>query len=333
MTEQQIVQTALFELMRQNGMAAGWKARNDEIDGEMDLVIQEQKVHFYVEVKKELRQHQLPKILEMARKYTPFMVIADNIFPTLKQVLRHENIAYLDTAGNIYVKTKEVFIWIDAHKPVVKEKTGMNRAFSKTGLKMVFYLLQNEGAINLPYRHLAAETGVALGNVKNIIDGLREAGFILQLNANTLRIQNKKGLLERWITGYEEVLKPAILLGRYRFSDENNLANWKGLAIETGIDVWGGEPAAEHYTNYLTPGALTLYTKQPKVKIMTKWRLIPDPNGYVGIYEIFWNKHEGTNEVYAPPLLVYTDLLLTDDPRCIETAEKLYNQYLKNEFK
>ncbi|AYD46461.1 type IV toxin-antitoxin system AbiEi family antitoxin [Arachidicoccus soli] len=31
----------------------------------------------------------------------------------------------------------------------------------------------------------------------------------------------------------------------------------------------------------------------------------------------------------VPYLLVYTDLVLTDDPRCIETAKITYKQYLK----
>jgi hypothetical protein len=29
---------------------------------------------------------------------------------------------------------------------------------------------------------------------------------------------------------------------------------------------------------------------------------------------------------------VYADLLLTNDPRCLETAGMIYDKYLKNEF-
>jgi len=53
---------------------------------------------------------------------------------------------------------------------------------AKAGLKAVFYFLTTDEIINFPYRVMADMTGVALGNIKNIIDGLKEAGFILNVN-------------------------------------------------------------------------------------------------------------------------------------------------------
>jgi hypothetical protein len=63
---------------------------------------------------------------------------------------------------------------------------------------------------------------------------------------------------------------------------------------------------------------------------MKKWRLIPDPAGKVQLHEKFWNNK--TDRKYAPKILVYADLLLTNDPRCIETAQMIYDKYLANEF-
>jgi hypothetical protein len=80
---------------------------------------------------------------------------------------------------------------------------------------------------------------------------------------------------------------------------------------------------------------------------MTHWRLIPDAHGNVEIYERFWNGNtvqekmkppykiqtgQNSNIPLAHPLLVYADLVLTNDPRCLETAEMIYLKYLKNEF-
>lgn len=159
------------------------------------------------------------------------MIIAENIFPTLKQILRDKKIAYLDAAGNIYVHTDTNFIWIDGNKPVEEKKTVTNRAFTKTGLKTVFYLLINKDAVNMPHRKLAEATDVALGNIKNVIEGLKDAGFILQVNDTTLKLQNKKALFERWITGYRETLKPKLLLGTYKFWDKYKLHNWQKLPL------------------------------------------------------------------------------------------------------
>jgi len=169
MNEDEIVDKALQKLHQHTGLEGKWNPLHGVIDGELDLYMPNKIRHFIVEVKKELRNHQLPKILDMATQHPNFMVVAQRIFPAIKHLLREKNIGYLDTAGNIYARTNEDFIWIDGNKVVEDKKTVTNRAFTKTGLRTVFYLLLNDGAINMPYRKLAAATGVALGNIKNII--------------------------------------------------------------------------------------------------------------------------------------------------------------------
>jgi hypothetical protein len=331
MNEDEIVDKALQKLHQHTGLEGKWNPLHGVIDGELDLYMPNKIRHFIVEVKKELRNHQLPKILDMATQHPNFMVVAQRIFPAIKHLLREKNIGYLDTAGNIYARTNEDFIWIDGNKVVEDKKTVTNRAFTKTGLRTVFYLLLNDGAINMPYRKLAAATGVALGNIKNIIEGLKTAGFILHVNDNTFKLQNKTALLERWITGYGETLKPTLLLGKYRFWNDEKLRNWETLPLQPGEGVWGGETGGALITDYLVPAHLTVYTGY-KSTLVTRWTLIPDEEGDLEINQKFWKDEKVQTEMFAPPLLVYADLVLTNDPRCIETAEMIYNKYLKNEI-
>ncbi|GAC1424286.1 MAG: hypothetical protein NVSMB7_00230 [Chitinophagaceae bacterium] len=268
MDETLIVNKALDKLNQQTGMHGNWEPRNKDIDGEIDFYFATGNVHVFVEVKKELREHQLPKLLEMAERYPAFMVVAERIFPTLKELLREKKIGYLDTAGYIYVQTNGNFIWLDGNKPITEEKPVTNRAFTKTGLKTIFYLLLHQDAINMPpYRKLANATDVALGNIKNVIEGLKDAGFILHVNDKTLRLQNKRLLLDRWIAGYRETLKPALKLGKFRFWNTDQVTDWQTLPIEHGVTVWGGEPAAEHLINYLRPEILTAYKTELRGKM------------------------------------------------------------------
>ena len=331
MNEAELIYRALDRLEVQTGMQGKWKPGHQDIDGELDLYFTGNSLHTFVEIKKELRQYQLPQILEMAARYQPFMVVADRIFPTLKEALREHKIGYLDTAGNIFFRTNNNYIWIDGNKLQEEEKPVTNRAFTKTGLKTVFYLLLHADAINLPYRTLAQTTGVALGNINNIINGLKEAGFILQVDAKTLQLQNKKALLERWIAGYQETLKPALHVGNFRFFNKDKLDNWHNNETTPDI-VWGGEAAADIFTNYLYPQILTVYTQEKKAHLMTNWTLIPDEKGKLQVYDKFWKDAEWDNQKIAPPLLVYADLIITNDPRCIETAGMIYDKYLKNDF-
>lgn len=332
MNESDVVIKGLTSLKAHTGMAGTWKPLKSEIDGEIDFLFENKKLRMYAEVKKGLRNFQLPQILEMAKKYKPLLVVADRIFPQLKEVLRENKIGYLDGAGNIYLNTSEMFVWMDGNKHTETEKPVTNRAFTKTGLKTVFYLLLRENNINLSYRDLAMATNVALGNIKNIITGLKEAGFILSVNNKEMLLQNKKGLLDRWIAGYRETLKPSLFLGNFRFFKNDNFTNWQNLTVKPGETIWGAEPAADLITNYLNPEILTIYTSEKKASLMPEWKLLPDESGNVRIYEKFWNDPETDKLPYAPMLLVYADLIITDDSRCIETAERIYDQYLKDEF-
>ncbi len=336
MNEQDIIRVALGNLQTHTGIAGEFRPTIYQENGEIDFHFYQNHVHVFVEIKNELKPYQLAAIENRAKQYKPYMVVAHRIYPAAKEELKKKGIGFLDTAGNIFLKHENTVIWLEGNKPVNEEaKPVTNRAFTKTGLKAVFYFLLNETALNQPYRQTAEITGVALGNVKYIIDGLKKAGYILQMNNKKCLLQNKKVLLERWIAGYRETLKPTLHIGNFRFGNDetarNLLLNYEFNADEM---VLGGEPAAERMTKYLQAEIFTLYTTLPKNEVLKKFKLIPDTKGNIEIYKKFWQQGDTANPNLdtAPPLLVYADLIITDDPRCIETAQMIYDNYLKDEF-
>lgn len=143
-------------------------------------------------------------------------------------------------------------------------------------------------------------------------------------------MQNKKELLNKWIAAYEEKLKPSLEVGTFRFLNEEDFRNWKNLSLNPNKSWWGGEPAGDLLTNYLRPETLTIYTEETRNELIKNYRLIPDPKGNIRAYKKFWQID--LDEKTAPPLLVYADLLSTNDSRCIETAQKIYDEYLQNKF-
>ena len=332
--QEDIQDRALNNFKQETGLMVKWREVNKEYDGELTLKINKERLHFYVEVKKDLRFYQLEKILEMAKRYQPFMVIADTILTNVKEKLREEGIAYIDGNGNAYINEGQTVIIINGKKnPEQKEfRPVANRAFTKTGLKVVFYFLNDPTALDKNYREIAKETDVALGNVKYIMDGLREAGFLMQLAKNKVKLQNKKLLLDRWILGYRETLKPFLFQGAFAFTDNDRYKQWNNINT-TNLDIaWGGEPAAEIITGYLKAKDFTIYTSLAKGKLMTGLKLVPREDGDILVYEKFWKQKENEQELLAPMLLVYADLLITDDPRCVETAKIIFDKYLKNEL-
>jgi len=326
-----LIYTLIQDFLKELNIKGRWKEKAiDEIDGILELEYNGKKAKFNVEAKKEVRNYHLPKIYQLAEYYKPLMVITEkNIFPAIKDEFRRKGIAFIDLNGNVNIEADTFLIKVEGKQQKYLKPEKQGRAFTKTGLKAVFLFLQNDEMINETYRGIAKNADIALGNVKYILEGLKEEGFVLKKTEKTLYLVNKKELLEKWLTAYDEKLKPALHIGNFKFIRQEDFRNWKKLKINEDQTVWGGEAAGDIITGYLIPEILTLYTNETRVEIMKKYRLVPDIKGNVKIYEKFWNYDTGFKQT-VPPLLAYADLMNTGDDRCIETAQKIYEQYIKH---
>ncbi len=337
MTEQEIITRALDNLQKQTHIQGLWDpAVQKELDGKVIFNLHNTNLRYFVDIKKELRNHHLHQIYTLNQKYFPIMVVAGRIFPKIKEELRNQNIAYLEANGNIFLKHKRHLLWIDANKPVQAEVETANRAFTKTGLRVLFEFLLDETWLNKPYRQIAERTGTGIGNITNIINGLKKDGYLLHVEKNKYKLNNKPALLNEWAIHYNQKLKPSLKIGRFRFLDAQDFNRWKKMHLLPGKTWWGGEPAGELYTKYLRPAELTLYTDETHKELIKNYKLIPDENGNVTAYRRFWKYDDikwdtdFTAKNIVPPLLVYADLINTNDRRCIETAQKIYDEFLQS---
>lgn len=318
--EQEIIHIALQNLNQFTGIEAQWN-NSGPLNGQLEINVNGQRHNFTVEVKREVRTHQLPQVEDYFHRNEHFLLIANRLFPKIKEELRQKEIPYLEANGNIYLKKDGLFLFLDTQKPIDVEKNKGNRAFTKTGLKVLFYLLQHKEAINLPQREIADLTNVALGNIPQVMEGLKETGYLIPLNNKAFVWENRKALFERWVTEYATVLKPKLLKERYTLK-----GNWQEIEFQNHKTVWGGEPAADILTNHLRPEKFLIYTKENRMELIKNYKLMPDKNGEIEVLEMFWKSNNGNT---APPLLLYADLRLEGGKRNKETAEKIYHEYIE----
>lgn len=328
-----IVNQAIINLENVAAIHADWEfiknKEKKELDGVLTIAFSENSIKFKTDIKKEVRHTQLEQIRTQASENDNFLLLAQNIFPKAKEMLRKEKIAYLDVAGNFYFHNESHYIFIEGNKIPALEKEKPNRAFTPTGLKIIFLFLTEKDAINMSYREIAQRTNVALGNIPLVINGLQEAGYLISKNRSKHILTRKKQLLNRWVTGYGETLRPKLELGKYRFLEKNK--SWEEYQLAPG-DVWGGETGANLITNYIEPEIKTLYTKLSKIELIKKMKLVPESNGDIEILQHFWQDADDLNLNHAPPILIYADLILSQDPRNAEVAELIFDNYLKSEF-
>lgn len=326
-----IIERATQILKDRTGIKITWQSYGKAEDKVYGIVFQNRAMQFIADYKKHLPVYQVEQVVKSQGIRFPLLVVAEKIAPPAREQLRMKGIAYIEANGNLFINNSQATIFLDGNKPVKETKPVTNRAFTKTGLKAVFHLLNNPDAISRTYRQLAAETDIALGNIKYIIDGLAEAGYIIPLTKRKVALQNKKELLERWIAGYRETLKPDLFKGSFRMVADEKRDNWQNLNVKDINMEWGGEAAGEILTNFLQARVLTLYTPGITGDQASDIGLTPDLKGNVRIYNKFWNE-SNTGMATVPPLLVYADLLITDDPKCIETARLIYNKHIKEQI-
>ena len=323
-----ILERALANLKNNTGYEVEWDwcdtDQPDCIDAKVRIRIREKnEIIRNVEIRKEIRKHHVPQLKARNEQAGPIMLVAERLYPNIKAQLNDAGIDWLDGAGNIYLKDDQTLIWIDRHTTTPLQKN-INRAFTKTGLKVVFLFLHDEAWLNRTYREIAEAAGVALGNIKHVLDGLKEHNFILAKNRQVLKLKNRERLLDQWLTAFADELKPRIQKGRYNFINREAEQSWQELETGAGT-VWGGEPAADLLTHNLKPREFILYTDRNRAALMKEFKLIPDEEGVVDVREPYWTVENETPKV-APLLAVYTDLMETGDPRNVNIANQIYEK-------
>lgn len=329
MTELDILNNAIHNLEKDIPITWDWNAidynREIEVDGELEIVLKNQRMLLMVEIKKDVKNHQLLNIFHYNNKFQNFLLVAEKLFPKVKKELREHKVNYLEGNGNVYLNQNDVFLYIDTNKTTRTQKEKGNRAFTKTGLKVIFHFLLNPQLINNTQREIAEITNVALGNIPLIINGLLETNFILKLNKNEYVINNYEELLNKWITEFEQTLKPTLFKQRFRFQNKNQ--DWRDIRLNLDKTVWGGEPGGDILTNHLRPEKFILYTKETVKDLILNYRLMPDDAGDIWAYDLFWNRQ--FNENTAPATLVYAELMIGNDKRSKETANIILNEHIK----
>lgn len=329
MTKQEIIEQGYLYLEREFGDRFKRAQYLHQGEGkECDATMSVDDLNFVVVARNEIRPNELERLLEFTRHKGDVLVIASYITPKAKSALRKYAFSYVDRVGNMYFRKGAIHIHIEGIRNQPPTEDYKNRAFTPTGIKVVFQLLINKALVNATYRSMAAVAGVALGTLPKVMEGLREEGFIVKQTKQEWVVVEPDKLLKRWVEEYGRRLKPKLLLKRYRSVSPNFDTDWSKLGLADGAQ-WGGEPAGDLLTNYLIPEQFTLYTNQSQAAIMRTYKWLPDPEGNIYVYRKFWEvSPDNSLDKQVHAILVYADLLATGDSRCIETAKRVYEQYL-----
>ncbi|MDR0940054.1 MAG: hypothetical protein LBN29_12040 [Mediterranea sp.] len=260
----------------------------------------------------------------------PVLLVTKYINPAIMEQAILNNLNVLDCAGNCHIRYMKggqmIFQLSNKGEKNVFTKERTQPAFQDAGIKVIFYLLQDDTHVNKPYRVIQENTGVSLGTVKNVIEELVAQRYVL-ISERGRFLKNKKKLLDQWVMSFNQVLKPKLWMGEMTFRDIEHKKKWAEIALPIGM-CWGGESGASLLDGYLEPGSFDVYTSIPTANLLKTGYVMPDDGGEIRIYQRFWTWDAESN--IAPILLIYADLMGSGESRSLEAAQRIAEHGFKH---
>ena len=337
--EQMLLEQAMEAFHRETGLRlkagnTAHKAKQPEADAVVTLN-GDKGVTYAAEVKKWAQQANLGALIEQIKRLPmKGLLVADYVNPNMAARLRGQGIPFIDTAGNAYIGDVPFYIYIKGNQPrhqTPERNTATGRAFTYTGLKVLYAFLCEPELVRAPYRRIAGIADVALGTIGGVMDDLKAGGYLVERGGKTQRrLVRYRDLLDRWTEIFPEKLQRKQFMGRYAAAKADW---WKYTELEAFNGYWGGEIAGAYYTRYLRPEEATVYINPKNAKKLLqqaklhKWTDKAVHEYPVHIYKPFWAE-TALNTGYVHPVLAYAELIAKGDARNIETARMIFDEYI-----
>jgi hypothetical protein len=254
------------------------------------------------------------------------LVITGKIGKRVSEVLRLKGIFFVDTFGNAFIRTEDIFLDIRGRtKSALKNHFNSEKIrLEKMGIQLLIAFFSNPDILNKNYREIAQLTGCSLGYVSKFIKKLRATGFVVKSETGQLTMVNKHELLQRLKFEYRTSLKDKHFVGRYEMNENVRLQN---SDCENYSIYFTSGKAVEMKFGDLHEKITELYLDGELKDFIKINRLIPDKNGNLIVYQKYWNfEHASIIENIAPDFIVYLDLITSADPRLIDAAEGFYEE-------
>lgn len=291
---------------------------------------------------------QFKKIEKSITSIENHIFILDYANKALIHFFKNANISFVDTAGNCYINLPDLHIFVEGQENLFGEQISKKkRAFQKTGLKLLFQLLISPDLANETYRAISEKTNISLASIGYIFEELKNDGFIIEVNKQQKRLSNLKRLIIKWAISYTELLRPTINRGHFTSFDPNLLKD-KLENINDNALFFGGEYGAYFLNASIKPNPnnIIIYTDSRLSKLAQQYKIVPLGKNNIKpikieLIEQFWldNVQEsdahngyGVTSKIVDPILIYADLMLSNNYRSIETAEKILNNEIRDKF-
>jgi hypothetical protein len=260
-------------------------------------------------------------------KKEPMLVLGPRVNARSAELFRPMGINYLDQAGNAFLSFEGVHIDVRGRKLGPRSdgagaprmtRGGVN-LFSRKRSQVIFAILCWPELLSAPIRALAAAATVSLGQAQETLELLGQYGF---LNEGRRLLPNRSAeLIDLWVAAYPAGLGSAA----HSFRLSGDITR---LHATDGAIYVSGEAAVP---DLLRAETLVAYSDELPAEVIRRHRWRRDDERPTIQLRFQWFRHPGSSEgpgVHtAPPLLIYADLLASQDGRQREAAMQLREKH------
>ena len=309
-------------------------------DGLLTIATPKGKFSFGIEQKGSyLGRTLLHGIISQARNYKqnsrrPLLLLARYVPQPSAEALIENNVNFIDRVGNMHLVLGSNY----ARTVIGKKETSIIReakTVTPALVQLLFTFAACEQAQAWSVRELAKASGVSKSNVAKIRHQLAEKG-LLQETRGAFKIRDIKYLEQELLRGYGEVLRPKLLINRFRAAGSSTEEVLERTArylddISVRWSLTGG-PAAYGLQHFYRGSEIPLFIKTFSDTTIRHLRLLPDAQGPITLLRSFgtvpyWKEVGG--KILAHPWLIYAELTYSPDPRAHEAAEELKGKFLR----
>lgn len=336
------VEAALAALHRTTGMQARIRHGRRDAAGDppvaaISLRRGEVSHRYAVECRRAVRTaSDLSVVRAQLQERAPGLLVTIYLTPALAAHCREMGLQFIDTAGNTYLDAPGLFVFVSGQTPpdsVVRPAVRISG--NPSSQRMVFALLCQPELLQATYREIARVSGIALGSVGAVFNGLSARGWLLETRQDERRrLTAPDRLLDEWVANYPTILRHRLNPRRFGAPAADW---WQAVNVAELGGHWSGEVAAAAMVGGIRPASQTLYVAPGKMAaalqaLAHRHKLRPDPDGAVEVLESFWDPSIDNAERpdLAPAVLVYADLMATLHADHLAVATQLRRARIKD---
>jgi hypothetical protein len=279
-----------------------------------------------------LGRAQLASLLAPRRRQSErVLLFAPQVSGGLAEALREAGIDYVDLAGNCHIDVDGVHVaHVEGRK--LRERFVVEGEHKREAHYRVYFALAVRPELaSATVREIARETGAGKSTVDRTLARL-EADGILAITKTKRHVLRRDQLMDRWIAGYVEHLQQRWTVSRYQpqEKDPEKLVETLTRVLEGKTWGLGGSAGGWRLDRHYRGEETVVHLATPEPDLPRQVRALPAREGPLRVLVTPMPLAFATPVAdTVHPLLVYGDLVASNDERAIEAAGHIRQRYLK----